>query len=114
LVQLLVTVVRRRRRDLAVLRSLGFLRRNVRETVAWQTTTMMIIALAVGIPAGAIAGRWAWLAFADQIGVYAVPRVPLAALLIVIPVTLVMANLAAGFPARSAARTRPAQILRTE
>jgi putative ABC transport system permease protein len=114
LVQLLVTVVRRRRKDLAVLRSLGFLRRNVRATVAWQTSAMMIVALAVGIPAGAIAGRWAWLAFADQIAVFPEPRVPLAALLIVIPATLIMANIAAGFPARSAARTRPAQILRTE
>jgi putative ABC transport system permease protein len=114
LIQLLVSSVRRRRRDLAVLIGLGFVRRQVRATVLWQTTTMVLCALAVGLPAGAIAGRWGWTVFAGQVAVFPVPRVPLAAVLSLIPATLLIANFTAGFAARGASRTKPALVLRTE
>ena len=55
---LLISSVRRRRRDLAVLRTIGFTRRQVRAAVAWQAATLMAVALALGIPAGLICGRW--------------------------------------------------------
>lgn len=43
----LVTSVRRRRRDLAVLKTLGFVRGQVSQTVAWQATTFALVAPSV-------------------------------------------------------------------
>ena len=60
--QALVTAVRRRRRDLALLKTLGFDRRQVQATVAWQATTMGVVGLLVGIPIG-VADRGADVAF---------------------------------------------------
>ena len=53
----LVTSVRRRRRELALLKAIGFDRRQVRATVAWQATTLATVGLVVGIPIGLIVGR---------------------------------------------------------
>jgi predicted lysophospholipase L1 biosynthesis ABC-type transport system permease subunit len=55
----LVTSVRRRR-DLAVLKALGFVQGQVAATIVWQATTFAVVALAVGVPLGVAAGRWAW------------------------------------------------------
>ena len=75
---------------------------------------MMAVALMVGIPAGVVVGRWGWVTFADQLAVFPVPRVPVSAVLLVIPTTIAIAGLIASLPARAAARTRPAIVLRTE
>ena len=52
----LVTAVRRRRREFAVLKTLGFDRRQVRATVGWQATTLAVIGLVPGVPLGLLAG----------------------------------------------------------
>jgi FtsX-like permease family len=52
----LVTTVRRRRHDLAVLRSIGFTRRDARVAIAWQATAIAIAGLVVGVPLGIVAG----------------------------------------------------------
>ena len=114
LTHLLVTSIRSRRRDLAVLKTLGFGRRQVRTTIAWQATTLVAIALAVGVPIGLIAGRWVWRNFADGLGVGAGVVVPALALCLIAAGALLLANLIAALPARSAARTRPAIVLRSE
>jgi ABC-type lipoprotein release transport system permease subunit len=114
LTHLLVSAVRRRRRELAILKTLGFVRGQVRSTVAWQATTLAAVALLVGIPLGIAAGRWAWALFADGLGVVAAPRVPALALALTAVVALATANLVAAAPAHFAARTNPAQALRTE
>lgn len=110
----LVTSVRRRRADLAVLKTLGLVRRQVAGVVAWQSGTIVALGLAVGIPAGAAAGRWLWRTLADQLGISPEPRVPIAALLLAIPLTFALGQAVAALPGRAAARTRPAVILRTE
>jgi ABC-type antimicrobial peptide transport system permease subunit len=114
LAHLLASAVRRRRRELAILKTLGFVRGQVRAAVAWQATTLVAVALAVGVPLGIAAGRWAWTLFADGLGVVAVPRVPGIALGVVVVVALAAANLVAAAPAYIAARTRPARVLRSE
>jgi hypothetical protein len=114
LAHMLISSTRRRRRDLAILKTLGFLRRQVRHAVAWQATTIAAIALLIGLPAGIAAGRWAWRAFATQLGVLPEPAVPLTTICIAIPAALALANLIAAAPARAAARTQPATVLRTE
>ena len=110
----LASSTRRRRRDLAILKSLGFIRRQLRQAVAWQATTIAGIALLIGLPAGVAAGRWAWRLLAAQLGVLPEPAVPITTILIVIPAALVLANLIAAAPAQAAARTQPAAVLRTE
>ncbi len=111
---LLITSVRRRRRDLAVLRTIGFTRRQVREAVAWQAATLMAGALALGIPAGLICGRLAWLAFTRQVGVLPVLQVPPLTFGVLVPAALVIALGVSALPAGSAAQTKPAGILRSE
>jgi hypothetical protein len=111
---LLVTSVRRRRRDLAMLKTLGFVRRQVSATVAWQATTLATLALLIGLPLGVAAGRWAWLALNAGLGSAAGPVTPALAVLAVVPVTVLVANLVAALPARAAAATRPAVVLRSE
>jgi ABC-type antimicrobial peptide transport system permease subunit len=110
----LASSTRRRRRDLAILKSLGFIPRQLRQAVAWQATTIAAIALIIGLPAGVAAGRWAWRYLAPQLGVLPEPAVPLTAIFIAIPAALVLANLIAAAPGQAAARTQPATILRTE
>ena len=110
----LVSSTRSRRRDLAILKTLGFARRQIRHAIAWQATTIAVIALLIGLPAGIAGGRWAWRVFAAQLGVLPEPAVPLATILIVIPAAAALANLIAAAPGQAAARTKPATILRTE
>ncbi len=110
----LVTAVRRRRRELALLKTLGFSRRQVRATVAWQATTLATVGLVVGIPAGVIVGHLVWRAVADGLGVSTTAAIPTLALLLTIPAAVALVNLIALFPARAAAHTRPAVALRTE
>lgn len=114
LMHALLSSIRRRRHDLAVLKTLGFQTGQVRRAVGWQASVLAAIALAAGLPLGIVAGRWAWRAFATDLGVVDVPRVPLVAIGLIVPATLVLAAMIAAFPARAAARTRPATVLRAE
>jgi ABC-type lipoprotein release transport system permease subunit len=110
----LVTSVRRRRRDLAVLKSLGFVRRQVLAAVAWQATTFAAVACLFGLPLGVAAGRWAWVLVNRGLGSAAGPVTPTLAVLVIVPATVLVANALAALPARTAAATRPALVLRSE
>lgn len=110
----LVTSVARRRRELAVLKTLGLARAQVRAAVAWQATTLTVVTLALGLPFGVAGGRWAWRAFADQLGVFPAVTTPGATLALAAAGAVVLANAIAALPGRAAARTRPALVLRTE
>jgi ABC-type lipoprotein release transport system permease subunit len=114
LAHLLVTSIRRRRRDLAILKTLGLAAGSVRATVAWQSTALAVVAALAGVPVGLAAGRAVWSALARQLGVVATPVVPAAALAGLAAGTVVVANLVAALPARAAAGTRPAAVLRSE
>jgi ABC-type lipoprotein release transport system permease subunit len=114
LVHVLVTSVRRRRRDIAILRTIGFTRRQVSRTVAWQAATLAVVALAIGLPLGVLLGRLAWSMFADRLGVVSVPVVAWSRVLLVIPATVVIAVLISIPAAIAARRTEPAAVLRAE
>jgi hypothetical protein len=110
----LASSVRRRRRDLAMLKTFGFTRRQLAATVAWQATTIALFGVLVGIPIGIILGRQLWTLFARSINAVPDPTVPVMALLFVGVGSLVFANLVAALPGRSAARTAAALALRAE
>jgi len=110
----LATAVQRRRRDLAVLQALGFLRWQIAATVAWQASVLAVLSVLAGLPLGLAAGRWAWRAFAYQLGVEAGPRLPMAAVALALPLALLVTNLVAVLPAGTAARTHSARELRSE
>lgn len=110
----LFSSVRRRQRDLAVLAALGFTRRQMVGAVAWQAATFAVVALAVAMPLGVVAGRRAWGLVADGLGIPPALRVPLGALSLVAVATGVVAFAVATVPARRGARLRPAAVLRAE
>ncbi|MEX2658167.1 MAG: FtsX-like permease family protein, partial [Acidimicrobiales bacterium] len=110
----LVAGVLRRRRDLAVVRVFGFVRRQVAATVTWQSLTLAAIGLLAGIPLGVAAGRTLWRTVAAGAGVPASVVLPLPLLAALIPITLAAGVAFAVLPARAAARHRPADGLRVE
>jgi hypothetical protein len=111
---ILLSSVRRGRRDIALLKALGFSRRQVVVTVAVQSTIAVGLGAIVGLPVGILVGRSLWNLFASSI--HAVPHVvvPTGTLLIIAVVALVMSNVIAALPARIAAKTSPAILLRAE
>jgi len=111
---LLLTSVRRRRRDLAVLRALGFTGGQVRATVSWMAVTLAAVALAVGIPVGLLCGRQAWRFFAGQLGISDVTRAPVLSFVLLAVAGLMLAVAIAFVPGISAGRIRPADALRAE
>lgn len=110
----LVVSVRAGRRDLAVLRTLGFVRGQVQAVVQWQASAMVAIGLVVGLPLGVALGRWTWRLAVRSTGALVEPVVAAALLAAIVPVALLLANLTAAVPARAAGRMRPAEVLRTE
>jgi hypothetical protein len=110
----LVTTVRRRRADLAILRSVGFTKRDARLAIAWQATLLAIVGTVIGVPAGIIVGRLLWKQFAESFPVVYAPPLALLAVLLAAPAAVAIANALAVGPARRATRVRPAEVLRSE
>jgi hypothetical protein len=110
----LASSVRRRRRDLALLKTLGFARRQLAATIAWQASTVAVVGALFGVPIGVALGRWLWTLFARQLGVIPQPSVPIGQLALVVVVAVLLANAVAAMPGRLAARTPVALVLRTE
>ena len=106
--------VRRRRRELALLKALGMTRRQVRAIVAWQTSITLGIAVLIGIPLGILAGRLAWRAFAGSLGVAPVTVVPVLLAVAGATALLIAGNALTSVPGAIAARTSPSIALRTE
>ena len=110
----LMSSVRRRRRDLALLKTLGFTRRQLSATVAWQSTAAITAGAIVGVPLGIALGRALWDLFARQISVVPEPTVPALTVVLIVIGALVIANLVALPPGRLAGRTPAAALLRAE
>jgi predicted lysophospholipase L1 biosynthesis ABC-type transport system permease subunit len=106
--------VRRRRRDLALLKTLGFTRRQLAGAVSWQATVVAIVGLVVGVPLGIAAGRWLWILFARGLSAVPEPVIPVASVILAIVAALLLANLVAAVPGQQAARTPAGLLLRAE
>ena len=105
-------LARRRQRELALLRCVGFTGRQLFGVVLWQATAFALAALAVGVPVGVIVGRWLWRLAADRIGTDASAAVPLLGIGLAVVGVVAAANAFALVPARRASRVRPAAALR--
>jgi putative ABC transport system permease protein len=114
LAHMLATSIRRRRRDLAILKTFGFSRRQVRSAVEWQAAIFTAVALAIAIPLGIVVGRWIWTLIARYGGFAPDPTVPTPPIALTALGALAVAVVLAMLPARSAARTKPALVLRSE
>ena len=110
----LMSSVRRRRGELALLKTLGFTRRQLSATVAWQATAAVAAGAIVGTPLGIALGRALWNLFARQISVIPEPTVPVPTVAAIVVGALVVANLVALLPGRAAGRTPAAALLRAE
>ena len=110
----LITSVRRRRRELALLKILGFTRRQVAAAIAWQSSVATAIGVLIGVPLGVVLGRILWDLFAHEIYAVPSPTVPIGSVVLVIVGALVLANVVAAIPGRVASRTRTALFLRAE
>ncbi len=109
----LTGTVRARRRDLALLKTLGFTRRQLAVTLTWQASATAVVGIVVGVPLGIAAGRQLWLLFARNIDVVPQPSVPLSVLFVALA-ALLLANLVAAVPGQIAAATPAATILRQD
>jgi FtsX-like permease family len=110
----LAASVRRRRRDLALLKTLGFTQRQLAAAVACQASYAAIIGIVIGVPLGIALGRWLWTLFARLIYAVPQPTVPVLSVVLVAIGALALANVVAALPGRSAARTTTALVLRAE
>ncbi|MGD0808441.1 MAG: FtsX-like permease family protein [Acidimicrobiales bacterium] len=114
LVHLLVVSVTRRRREIGLLKALGFVNRQIVASVAWQATALVGVGTVVGVPLGIVLGREVWSAFANNLGVVPVPVVEPWLLVAVVVGIFVVANLLAVAPALAARRSKPQQLLRAQ
>jgi len=114
LAQFAMSSARRRRREFAILKTLGLLRRQLAAIAAWQVTALTALALLAGLPLGVAVGHWAWALFADEVGLSTDAITPVTVVLLMVPAAI-LAAIAVTLPAgRHSARLSPAAALRSE
>jgi hypothetical protein len=114
LAHLLVVSVTRRRREVGLLKVLGFVNGQVVSTVAWQATTLALVGIVIGLPLGVVVGKAVWKTFASNLGVVPVSVVPILLVGLLAAGVIVVANLIAVAPALVATRSKPGDLLRTQ
>jgi ABC-type lipoprotein release transport system permease subunit len=110
----LVASVRRRRRELAILKAIGFTPRQLQLSVLSQAAIVAVVGILVGVPLGAAFGRWLWTLFANQIGAVPYPVVPIWSVVLASFVALALAVGLSAIPGRIAARTPAVTALSAE
>ena len=110
----LLSSVRRRQRDLAMLKSLGCTSHQLASVVAWQASVSVAIGTVIGVPLGIVAGRLLWILCAHDIHAVPAPAVPTLGVVTIGVGALVLANLVAALPGPIAAHTSTAVLLRAE
>ncbi len=94
----LVASVRRRQREFALLKALGYTQRQVAAAVAWQSSMSAAVGAVFGLPLGIALGRWLWALFARGISAVPDPTVPVLWVVVVGVGALVFANIVAATP----------------
>jgi ABC-type lipoprotein release transport system permease subunit len=110
----LAVTVRRRGRDLALLRALGARPGQTATAVVVMTLIIVVLGVAAGIPLGLLAGNLAWRAIAESMDVAGDLLAPVVVSLLCLPVAVVVGLLAAIVPTWRASRLEVAEQLRRE
>jgi hypothetical protein len=110
----LVASIRRHRRDLAMFKALGLVPRQLAAVVAWQSTVAVGIGTLLGVPMGIVIGRTLWRLFANALHAVPQPTVPILPIALIAIGAIVVANMVAAIPGRTASRTPTAVLLRVE
>jgi hypothetical protein len=110
----LISSVLRRRYEVALLKTLGFTRRQLAAVVVWQSSVAVSIGVVVGVPVGIVFGRWLWDLFAHNIDVVPSATVPVVSIVLIVFGALILANLVAALPGLIAARTKTSSLLHAE
>jgi hypothetical protein len=110
----LVASVRRRRRELAILKAIGFTPAQLQWSVLWQAGVVAVVGIVVGLPLGIALGRWLWTLFAEEIGAVPAPAVPLWSITVASLVAFALAIGLSAIPGRLAARTPALSALSAE
>jgi putative ABC transport system permease protein len=114
LAHLLFVTVARRRREIALLKVLGFVRRQVGAAVCWQATTVSLVGIVLGVPMGIALGNFVWRSFASNLGAVPVAVVPVGLVVSIGAGVVVFGNVLSLAPAALAARLHPAEALRED
>ncbi len=112
LVHALVTTVRRRRHDLAVLAVLGLVRGQVRQVMAWATAVTMARAVVIGVPLGLVVGPKLWEILQDRVSVPSGAVRPVGMIVVVAVVSMVAGHTITTVATRSQLRLRLGTLLR--
>jgi hypothetical protein len=110
----LVVLVRRRRSDLALLRTIGFTRRQGAVAILVMAVTIVTIGVLVGVPVGIAFGSSVWELTAAGAFVTTDPLVRWWTIAAVVAAAVAVSLVAALLPARRAGQTAPAALLRAE
>ncbi len=117
LVNLLTTlllVTRERSRDFGILKAIGLTPRGVLAVVNSGGAALGAIAIVVGIPIGIVLFKVLMTAMSPSEGADIVGTPGPFALALIVPAVLIVTALASSLPARAAARTSAARVLRAE
>jgi hypothetical protein len=110
----MITSMRNRRRDVAIVRSLGADRSWITRAVHWQSTSFTLLPIVIGTPIGLVAGQLVFKKFADSAGTVDDASFPFVFLAGVVIAIVALANVVAEVPARRARRLSPAELLQAE
>ena len=106
--------IRQRRKELAVLKTMGLRGRQISAVLAWQSSTIAAVGVALGVPIGLLVGRAGWRIVSEQIGVAWSTAVPVVTIVALGAAAVLLANTVALVPGLRARRTLPATALRAE
>ena len=110
----MLTSMRSRRRDLAILRSLGADRGWITRAIHWQATVLTALPVVVGIPVGIVIGRIMFVAFADSMGAVDDAAVPMLTIAVGAIAVVAMANGVAAMVSHRSRHREPALLLQGE
>ena len=114
LLHMLLAGLSRRRRELAVLRTLGLARAQLVSTVIWQGEWLVLLSLVLGLAIGIVGAHWLWDRLTTGIGLTSAPTISILSLGVAAFAIALLASLIAAGPGLVASRTNPATVLRSE
>jgi ABC-type lipoprotein release transport system permease subunit len=114
LIHALAVGVRRRSRDLGILRAFGATAGETSRALRWMALTVASVGVLAGVPAGLLGGAFVWRRIASGADVVPDVMVPAPAVVLVVAATLVLAIVAAVPSGARARRLRVVDALRAE